>query len=84
MICFPKCCGFWRPATAWREAPSSTPAGAARREGRVLEAAGSPEGRGVHEAGRRSPEGARNPCWRRPLGSAEGARRGEGTASAAG
>ena len=79
MICFPKCCGFWRPATAWREAP----AGTARREGRVLEAAGSPEGRGVHEAGRRSPEGARNPSWRRPLGSAEGARRGEGTAAAA-
>ena len=28
------CCSFllWRPATAWREAPSSTPAGAARRE----------------------------------------------------
>ena len=44
---FTRCCSFllWRPATAWREAPSSTPAGAARREGRGLEAAGSPEGR---------------------------------------
>ena len=45
---FTRRCSFllWRPAAAWREAPSSTPAAAARREGRGLEAAGSPEGRG--------------------------------------
>jgi len=41
----------------------------------VLEAAGGAEGRSVHEAGRRNPEGARHACWARSLGAPRGARR---------
>ena len=41
----------------------------------MLEAAGGAEGRSVHEAGRRNPEGARHACWARSLGARRGARR---------
>jgi len=56
--------------------------GVGRREAPVLEAAGGAEGRSVHEAGRRNPEGARHACWTRTPGAQTG--RGEATPSAAG